>query len=195
MTSFNCVRAGVIVGNGPNDAWSKADAALKTWPSLAPQYAATGGFPRTAVGALQAQRALATVQAAEAASGKAGAGDPLHVGFGGDPKQEAAFDHDFEHGAAAAAGDLRGEVAANTKFAMRSEVNSGAAARAGDLVGAERDHAAAQFIGVAESDLDRAAAGVRGVDAVTSAVRGRVDGGRQALRDGALRALESFKPH
>lgn len=152
-------RWGNYVGNGPNDAWNKADAALKTWPSLAPGYAAAGAFPRTGAGAAQASRVLRAVMEAEAHAGKAGAGDPLHVGFGGDPEQAADFDHDFEHGAAAAAHDLRGEIAANSKFAGCSLHNVASAALRGNAVAYVRDADAAIFIGEGESDIDIAGAG------------------------------------
>ena len=183
---------GNYVGNGANDAWAKADAALKTWPSTFPEYAATGDFPRTGLGAAQAGRLLRNLQTAEA---KAKLDDPLHIGFGGDPEQRAAFDHDFEHGVAAAAHDLKGEVAADAKFAVRSEVNAGSALRQGDLVHAGLDHAAARFIGEGEVDLDGAVGGGRAVSSTAARGAEAMDASVLAARSTALQALETLQPH
>ena len=185
-------RWGNYVGNGGNDAWIKADAALKTWPSLFPEYSAAGKFPRTGIGAAQASGLLYKLNAAEA---KAGVGDPLHVGLGGDPEQKAAFDHDFEHGVAAAAHDLKGEVTANLRFAIRSEVNSDAAFRRGDLFNGMRDHYAGRFIGEGEAGLDRAVAGGEAVASAPARAREAVDGATLGVRQQALQAIESLKPH
>lgn len=140
-------RWGKYIGNGPNDAWNKADAAIRTWPELDARYALRREFPRSRPGALAAVQALRLLANLEKRLQKGHVDDPLQVDTQGSPEEEAALRHDFALSVAVQTHDLIGELNANNQFAQSMNKAGDMRAATGHPIQANLDYGAAKFIG------------------------------------------------